>query len=219
MMKTKNRGIVISLIFLISLLPLFLSLYVNIFNASFYSSEFSKYGVDDKYAKVDMNKYNWKVLDYLLGKSASMPTDIPLNAREISHMSDVRSVFRIFFIISLLLMALSIVLFIILYFDKKFLIPNLSIILKYSALIGLALSIVLALFFYFGFDSSFTVFHKLFFKGDSWLFDPADNIINIYPEGLFFDIALRIFFTSFFISGLVFLARFFLPKNTNKIYK
>ena len=36
------------------------------------------------------------------------------------------------------------------------------------------------------FDSSFSAFHVALFTGGTYLFDPAtENIVNIYPEGLF----------------------------------
>lgn len=43
------------------------------------------------------------------------------------------------------------------------------------------------------FNAVFTKFHEIFFDNDLWLFDPAeDYMIRMLPEGLFFDMVLRI---------------------------
>lgn len=43
------------------------------------------------------------------------------------------------------------------------------------------------------FNAVFTKFHEIFFDNDLWLFDPAeDYMIRMLPEGLFFDMLLRI---------------------------
>ena len=54
------------------------------------------------------------------------------------------------------------------------------------------------------FDAVFTKFHEIFFSNDLWLFDPAeDYMIRMLPEGLFFDMVIRI--GILFIGGLVIL--------------
>ena len=51
------------------------------------------------------------------------------------------------------------------------------------------------------FNAVFTKFHEIFFDNDLWLFDPAtDYMIRMLPEGLFFDMVLRI--GGFFLTGL-----------------
>lgn len=43
------------------------------------------------------------------------------------------------------------------------------------------------------FSAVFVKFHEIFFDNDLWLFDPAeDYMINMLPEGLFFDFVVRI---------------------------
>lgn len=43
------------------------------------------------------------------------------------------------------------------------------------------------------FTKYFIVFHKIFFNNDLWVLDPrTDMLINIVPEGFFFDTAARI---------------------------
>ncbi len=54
------------------------------------------------------------------------------------------------------------------------------------------------------FNAVFTKFHEIFFDNDLWLFDPAeDYMIRMLPEGLFFDMVIRI--GVLFLGGLAFL--------------
>lgn len=51
------------------------------------------------------------------------------------------------------------------------------------------------------FNAVFTKFHEIFFDNDLWLFDPAeDYMIRMLPEGLFFDMVIRI--GALFLAGL-----------------
>ena len=60
------------------------------------------------------------------------------------------------------------------------------------------------------FTKYFIVFHKIFFNNDLWVLDPrTDMLINIVPEGFFFDTAARIalvfavIVVMFFVGNLV----------------
>lgn len=54
------------------------------------------------------------------------------------------------------------------------------------------------------FNAVFTKFHEIFFDNDLWLFDPAeDYMIRMLPEGLFFDMVIRI--GILFLGGLAIL--------------
>lgn len=70
-----------------------------------------------------------------------------------------------------------------------------------------ALGILAALLLFLGiamvrnFNAVFTKFHEIFFDNDLWIFDPAeDYMIRMLPEGLFFDMVIRI--GGFFLAGL-----------------
>ena len=56
----------------------------------------------------------------------------------------------------------------------------------YWSLAALAVAIVLVtaigLFSVFAFDAFFIAFHGVFFKGDTWLFNYSDSLIQFYPE-------------------------------------
>lgn len=55
------------------------------------------------------------------------------------------------------------------------------------------------------FNAVFVQFHHIFFDNDLWIFDPAeDYMIRMLPEGLFYDMVMRI--GAIFIAGLVILS-------------
>ena len=103
------------------------------------------------------------------------------------HFVDVKDLFNnldVLLIISLVLLSLSLVLF-----GKKIKFRF----LKYSSLTLLILPLILGTFFFINFDTSFTMFHKIFFRNDMWLFDPSmDPIINILPQEFFYHSAISI---------------------------
>jgi integral membrane protein (TIGR01906 family) len=65
--------------------------------------------------------------------------------------------------------------------------------LKLSSNFILIISASAILFFSVNFDQAFTLFHKLLFSNNYWLFDPAtDPVINLLPEEFFFHCLLLI---------------------------
>ncbi|MFQ6058318.1 MAG: TIGR01906 family membrane protein [Anaerolineae bacterium] len=62
--------------------------------------------------------------------------------------------------------------------------------LVYGSGLTLALLGVMALIVYVNFDWFFVRFHRLFFEGDSWLFDFSDTLIQVFPIPFWFDAAL-----------------------------
>jgi integral membrane protein (TIGR01906 family) len=103
------------------------------------------------------------------------------------HFIDVKNIFNtldVVLIVSLLLLSLSIALF---YTKIKFRF------LKYSSLILFILPPTLGIFFFINFDASFTMFHKIFFRNNMWLFDPSvDPIIDILPQEFFYHSTISI---------------------------
>ncbi len=81
------------------------------------------------------------------------------------------------------------------------------------ALCGAAV-LILGLACLIDFNAVFVQFHHIFFDNDLWLFDPAeDYMIRMLPEGLFYDMVIRI--GGLFVGILlVLLAVSFLPRIT-----
>ena len=66
---------------------------------------------------------------------------------------------------------------------------------SFQAVLGIlaALILFLGIAMARNFNAVFTKFHEIFFDNDLWIFDPAeDYMIRMLPEGLFFDMVIRI---------------------------
>lgn len=75
---------------------------------------------------------------------------------------------------------------------------------SFQAVLGVlaALLMLLGIAMARNFNAVFTKFHEIFFDNDLWIFDPAeDYMIRMLPEGLFFDMVIRI--GGLFLAGLL----------------
>ena len=67
------------------------------------------------------------------------------------------------------------------------------------------------------FSKYFIVFHKIFFNNDLWVLDPrTDMLINIVPEGFFFDTAAQIALVFAVIVGMFFVGNLVLYKRAGR---
>ena len=74
---------------------------------------------------------------------------------------------------------------------------------SFQAVLGIlaALILFLGIAMARNFNAVFTKFHEIFFDNDLWIFNPAeDYMIRMLPEGLFFDMVIRI--GGIFLAGL-----------------
>lgn len=114
------------------------------------------------------------------------------------HFLEVKEIFSSIYLICLACLILGIILFILL---KKF---KLKISLKafnifFYEVLFIFLSLILG--FYLNFSKVFTLFHKIFFNNDYWIFDPKkDPIINVLPESYFLFLAVFILFLVMILS-------------------
>ncbi|RUR38093.1 TIGR01906 family membrane protein [Clostridium perfringens] len=114
------------------------------------------------------------------------------------HFLEVKEIFSSLYLICLACLILGIILFILL---KKF---KLKISLKafnifFYEVLFIFLGLVLS--FYLNFSKVFTLFHKIFFNNDYWIFDPKkDPIINVLPESYFLFLAVFILFLVMILS-------------------
>ena len=169
----------------------------------FYKKEYEKYRVtDDLHMKIeDVMTVTEYMMDYLIGKEEklSIVTDVDgeqqdfFNEQDRLHMADVRNLFLGGLKLRNYAVILAIILLIFLGVKKadfRRLIPSgyLQALLFYlvlAAILGVAMSI--------DFTSCFTLFHKLFFTNNLWIFDPAtDYMIRMLPEGFFSDMVIRV---------------------------
>lgn len=114
------------------------------------------------------------------------------------HFLEVKEIFSSIYLICIACLILGIILFILL---KKF---KLKISLKafnifFYEVLFIFLSLILG--FYLNFSKVFTLFHKIFFNNDYWIFDPKkDPIINVLPESYFLFLAVFILFLVMILS-------------------
>jgi integral membrane protein (TIGR01906 family) len=153
-------------------------------------------------------------IQYILGKvseeefsALQFPDGAPLfNKREISHMIDVHDLTVVMLAIwRVLILFFTIVLFL---GWKNNRLHALLRALESGARITLTIILGILVYVWISFNQLFTIFHQIFFKGDSWLFYLSDTLIRLFPIKFWQD--LFIYIGSFCIltsSILIILAR------------
>lgn len=105
--------------------------------------------------------------------------------REIKHMVDVRELVDKVKIV-LPLLALALIVSLVALARQKENRGHAARGLANGAILTLALFVALGVFALIGFQTFFTLFHKIFFEGDSWLFNYTDSLIQFYPLPFWF---------------------------------
>ena len=187
----------------------------------FYKKEYEKYRVtDDLNMKIDnVMAVTEHMMAYLIGKEEklSIVTDVDgehqdfFNEQDRLHMADVRNLFLGGLKLRNYAVILAIILMIVLRAKKadfRRLVPQgylqaLFVYLILAAILGVAMNI--------DFTSCFTLFHKLFFTNNLWIFDPeTDYMIRMLPEGFFSDMVIRV--------GVIFIVLLVVPGVTAVVY-
>ena len=191
-----------------------------------YRQEYEKYHVlsDLDMTMDDVMYVTREMMDYLRGEgdTLSVVTTVEgkeqdfFNEQDRFHMSEVRDLFigglniRIGACVTAVLCLLFLI---ITHADVKKIIPR-----SYWITLGATGAIVLLIggAAVFNFNAVFVQFHHIFFDNDLWIFDPAeDYMIRMLPEGLFYDMVMRI--GAIFVIGLVvLLVLSFIPKMLGK---
>lgn len=179
---------------------------------SFYEREYAKYNVLEA-VNMEMEDVLYvtdEMMDYLIDKREDLVVVTTVggeereffNDREKAHMADVKNLFMGGLMIRRIALALTVISIAIAVISKQ----NFKLIIPRAFEIGTAIFGVLVLIFgilaYNNFSELFVQFHLLFFDNDLWILNPAtDLMINILPEGFFFDTVKAIFLV--FITLLV----------------
>ena len=150
----------------------------------------------DEYGFTQQDRLHWApfALDYLVNSSdISYLSDLkfedgsPLyNARELSHMADVKNVVRgalnVWYISLAILTLLAIIA------SRGAWVFEYIYSLRRGGIWMIGLAVALGLLAGIGiaanpnvFEQFFVFFHSLFFKGDSWLFEFSDTLIRLFP--------------------------------------
>ena len=209
-MKFINRTIYILLIIILPLLIVITSIRL-VLSPLFLDVEYRLPGFPaDDFGFTFQERLDWaKIsLNYLVNNSGieylanqKLANGQPLyEERELSHMKDVKdltqSVLLVWYFL-IALFALSI-----LFFWNNGMLKDFwkAIFLGGWVTIGLVAMVILGVFL--DFNALFTGFHRIFFKGDTWLFLYNNTLIRLFPERLWQDVFLFIGGFSIFFSAL-----------------
>lgn len=205
-MERRNRWVMGILLFLLIVVMLITSIQVVAYGDSeykFYRKLYEKYTVAEA---LDMNMDDVMVVTkhmmaYLNGQKEELSVRVSVDGKEQDffneqdrmHMEDVKRLFAgglMVRTICLGMIGILLVLLVIWKADwKRLLIEVYGKVLGVFA--GILFMVVLACSM--DFTACFTVFHKLLFTNELWLFDPAtDYMIRMLPEGFFVQMAIRI---------------------------
>lgn len=157
----------------------------------------------DEYGFTTADRLTWSNYsrNYLLGRvsheeltNQRLPDGTPLyNERELSHMLDVRNLAAIVLKVWLGLLAFFSLATYLCWKTKEMDAWFIALRRGGNLTIGFIFSILF--FLVLNFNQLFTMFHQLFFQGDSWLFLMSDNLIRLLPLRFWRDLFI-------FIGGL-----------------
>ena len=98
--------------------------------------------------------------------------------REVKHLDDVRAIINVLFPIHSIVALSAILLGVLLGRLSR---PSLASAIRAGAVATIAIVGVILVGAIVGWDEAFTAFHRIFFSGDSWLFNWDDALIRLYP--------------------------------------
>ena len=116
------------------------------------------------------------------------------NEREVGHMQDVRAVTGDIYFAQVVLFIAAAIAVVVLVRGRA---PDAaSSALLTGAVVTVVLLVALVVLVLTSFDAFFTTFHRVFFSGNTWLFNYTDTLIRLYPVPFWFDAAAAIGVTS-----------------------
>ena len=187
----------------------------------YFEREYEKYDVLSSLPEMTMSeedglmKVTEHMMAYLRGDEEELQVEALMDGemrgfftdREIAHMEDVRDLFVGAIVLRRAAVALAAaavaILALILRSGREVLCALSKGILAATAISAGACG-VLGVIFATNFSEAFVTFHHIFFDNDLWILDPrVDMLVNIVPEGFFFDTAARIL--GLFLGSVLFL--------------
>jgi len=193
------------ILFVIAIISLTLSvfafsIYSNMFNLNFYRHDFNeRMGSND--AEFYMNT-TVQLLDYLKHQETNKLQDGVYTEKETNHMADVKVLVQNGIAAMWILLAVSLVLVITLYYLD---IKKLAKAFRVSGLIVIGVSTASILAF-LNFNAFFTEFHLILFSNSNWLLEPYNALIIMFPEGFFIRMGEAIIITSILLGAVFFCA-------------
>jgi integral membrane protein (TIGR01906 family) len=127
------------------------------------------------------------------------------------HFEEVKVIFDLVFILFLIMLFLSILIFI-----RKRKVKDYRY-MKHTAILTFIIPVILGIPFMIDFSRSFVIFHEIAFSNDYWIFDPRiDPVIRILPEWFFMQAAFLILILMAFMALLYYLVGRFADKKPKK---
>lgn len=202
-MKSIICGILLAILIITS------SIFFVAYDKKFYNSEFLKYNVKEN-TNLSEDELNYTiswVISYLSDKDYNTNFGL-FNEQEKLHMQDVKSIFIALNFISIFIFIILLSYFLFMVLKKDYSNLGKCFVIASFAVVSILLFVFLS--FSISFDSSFLIFHKLFFKGN-YAFSAEENlIVNIFPEKLFYDALIKIVMYTTLFSAIIFLLGIFL---------
>lgn len=182
---------------------------------NFYLEEFAKHRVGAAAGLTDeeLRTVARAFIAYFQGPPQSMDTAVALphpggplfNQRELDHMRDVQLLMhRVFQAWTISLVVLLVGAIAVAAVEFRTAGPALARTGAFGGGLTLALVGLVALASLFDFRQLFLQFHFLAFTNDLWLLDPTrDRLIQVFPQGFFFDAAIRIALQAVLLAALL----------------
>lgn len=180
--STNILSIIISIMFIFMFI--YFSILFLLLNKNFYYLHIKYLNLAEKtgYSIEDIKSNYDSIIDYFISfnnKMFSLET-LPSSQEGIIHFMDVKHIFNNLFFLSIII---SIILLLIFYYYYR---KRDYIFLKKCSINCMNITILSSIIIYLNFDTSFTIFHKIFFRNNYWIFDEIkDPVIKILPQEFF----------------------------------
>lgn len=200
LMSKKFFSFVCSLLIALTLISLSVKFTLNFRQLYYFDIDYLKISQESGFEKTAIIEDYNTLIDYLdpYNKSELKFNTFAMSREGKIHFEEVKAIFVKFNYLFWTCLVLGLVSGFYLLKKRQF------IFLKITSYLLLILPITLALPFAVNFDKSFTIFHKLFFKNDYWLFDPVkDPIITVLPQEFFFHCAVLILIILLVLAGIL----------------
>ncbi|HDK7176097.1 TPA: TIGR01906 family membrane protein [Clostridium botulinum] len=214
-MILKNKGFFIDILLSIILTIIFIIVSVKLtlnFKILYYWDITNLSIIKNTDLNIKEIKENFSYLIYYLNSHKNITfclPSLPSSKEGLIHFKDVKNIFN--FLDKFLFINIFISVPVIYY--KLKITKNVRF-LKYSSILTIIMPLSLIIPLTLNFDKGFTIFHRIFFSNDYWIFDPnKDPIINLLPEAFFFHSVLLILFFIILFS----LISYILYKNMRRL--
>ena len=214
--RFKITDLLIGLVFTILFLSLGLVITINFRPLFYLDVKLLNIPETSGYSKEEIIENYDALIDYsspLHKGSLSFPS-LDASPSGIQHFKEVKDIFVAFYWLGAFSLITAVV--IIIYKSRH---RDTSYLLV-SSITAIVLPLIVGLLLAIDFDTSFLMFHKIFFSNDYWIFNPVtDPVINILPETFFLHSAMLIIAFILIGSLILYLVYLYLKKHSGIKYR